>query len=102
MKEVLEEVLEEDLEEVLGGGVLKEKVGESVLEEEDVEGVVVGRVMVEEIVEGREEAVLVLTTFAKLRVLKVGFSLRKINLACVLETRDLACTAEISASNLYS
>ena len=98
MRVVVKEVLEEDLEEVLGGGVLKEKVGESVLEEEDVEG----RVMVEEIVEGREEAVLVLTTFAKLRVLKVGFSLRKINLACGLGTRDFACTAKISASNLYS
>ena len=78
----------EVLEEVLEGGVLKEEVEESVLEEEEVEGVVVVGVITEEIEEGSEE-VLVLTTFAKLRFLKVGFSLRKINLACGLETLDL-------------
>ena len=81
----------EVLEEVLEGGILKEEVveEESVLEEEEeVEGVVVVGVIAEEIEEGSEE-VLVLTTFAKLRFLKVGFSLRKINLACGLDTLDL-------------
>ena len=65
------------------GGVIEEVIDEGVLDE------------------GRVE-VLVLTAFAKLRVLKVGFSLRKINLACCLDTLDLACTAKISASYLYS
>ena len=48
-------------------------------------------VIAEEVIEeGRVEVESVLTTFAKLRVLKVGFSLRKINFACGLETLDLA------------
>ena len=70
-----EEVLEEEVLEI---GVLKGVVEERVLEEEEeeIEGVVVG-VLAEEIEEGSEEVVLVLTTFAKLRFLKVGFSLRK-------------------------
>ena len=104
---VIEVVLEEEevlKEEVLEVGVLKgEVVEEGVLEEEDAAGVVTGGVIAEEAIEeGSVEVESGLTTFAKLRVLKVGFSLRKINLACGLETKDLACTAKTSASNLYS
>ena len=91
---VMEVVLEEEevLKEVLEVGVLKgEVVEEGVLEEEDVAGVVTDGVIAEEVIEeGRVEVESVLTTFAKLRVLKVGFSLRKINFACGLETLDLA------------
>ena len=92
---VMEVVLEEEevLKEVLEVGVLKgEVVEEGVLEEEeDVAGVVTDGVIAEEVIEeGRVEVESGLTTFAKLRVLKVGFSLRKINLACGLETLDLA------------
>lgn len=91
---VMEVVLEEEevLKEVLEVGVLKgEVVEEGVLEEEDVAGVVTDGVIAEEVIEeGRVEVESGLTTFAKLRVLKVGFSLRKINFACGLETLDLA------------
>ena len=89
---VMEVVLEEEeevLKEVLEVGVLKEVVEEE--DEEDVAGVVTDEVIAEEVIEeGSVEVVAVLTTFAKLRVLKVGFSLRKINFACGLETLDLA------------
>ena len=77
-------------------------VGEIVVGEEELGGVIEEVIDEGVLEEGRVEEVFDLTAFAKLRVLKVGFSLRKINLACCLDTLDLACTAKISASYLYS